>query len=65
MASQPDRRISRRTALARLGIAIAGAPAVLRGRYRVFAGAATEYSARCVKLMEESIIVDLLNQFRF
>ena len=65
MASQPDRRISRRTALSRLGIAIAGAPAILRGRYRVFAGAATEYSARCVKLMEESIVVDLLNQFRF
>ena len=41
MASHPDRSISRRTALARLGVAIAGAPAILRGRYRVFAGAAT------------------------
>jgi membrane dipeptidase len=65
MTSHPDRRISRRTALARLGVALAGAPAILRGRYRVFAGAATEYSARCIKLMEESIVVDLLNQFRF
>src|SRR5262245_2169649 len=65
MPSQPDRRISRRAALSRLGIAIGGAPAILRGRYRVFAGAATEYSARCIKLMEESIVVDLLNQFRF
>src|SRR5262245_16417268 len=65
MASQPDRRISRRAALARLGIAIAGTPAILRRRYRVFAGAATEYSARCIKLVEESIVVDLLNQFRF
>jgi len=65
MASHPDRSISRRTALGRLGVALVGAPAILRGRYRVFAGAATEYSARCIKLMEESIVVDLLNQFRF
>src|SRR4030095_12717107 len=65
MASHPDRRMSRRTALARLGVAIAGARAILRGRYRVFSAAATEYSARCIKLMQESIVVDLLNQFRF
>jgi len=66
MASHPDRNISRRTALGRLGVvALVGAPAILRGRYRVFTGAATEYSARCIKLMEESIVVDLLNQFRF
>ena len=31
----------------------------------MFTGAATEYSARCIKLMDESIVVDLLNQFRF
>ena len=65
MPSQPDRPVSRRTALAQLGIAVAGAPAILRGRYRVFTDAATEYSARCIKLMEQSIVVDLLNQFRF
>jgi membrane dipeptidase len=65
MASDPDRRISRRTALGRLGVGLVGAPAILRGRYRVFTAAATEYSARCIKLMEESIVVDLLNQFRF
>jgi membrane dipeptidase len=65
MASHPDRSISRRAALGRLGVALVGAPAILRGRYRVFTGAATEYSARCIKLMEESIVVDLLNQFRF
>ena len=65
MPSQPDRHISRRTALAQLGVAVAAAPAILRGRYRVFTGAATEYSARCIKLMEQSLVVDLLNQFRF
>ena len=65
MSSSPDPRISRRTALARLGLALAGAPVVLRGRYRVFTRVSTEYSARCIKLIEESIVVDLLNQFRF
>jgi membrane dipeptidase len=65
MSSRPDEVVSRRTALAQLGIALVGAPAILRGRYRVFAGVNAEYSARCIKLMEESIVVDLLNQFRF
>ena len=65
MASYPDRSISRRTALGRLGVTLVAAPAILRGRFRVFTGAATEYSARCIKLMDESIVVDLLNQFRF
>jgi membrane dipeptidase len=65
MTTKPDDVVSRRTALARLGVALAGAPAILRGRYRVFSAAATEYSARCIRLLEESIVVDLLNQFRF
>ena len=65
MATHPDRSISRRTALGRLGVTLVAAPAILRGRFRVFTGAATEYSARCIKLMDESIVVDLLNQFRF
>jgi len=65
MAPHPDRNISRRTALGRLGVTLVAAPAILRGRFRVFTGAATEYSARCIKLIEESIVVDLLNQFRF
>ena len=56
--------VSRRAALGQLAGAFVAAPAILRGRYRLFA-AATEYSARCVKLMEESVVVDLLNQFRF
>jgi membrane dipeptidase len=60
-----DPNVSRRVALAQLAGAVVGAPAILRGRYRVFTGAETEYTARCVKLMEESIVVDLLNQFRF
>jgi len=61
--------ISRRTALAQLGLAAVATPALLRGRYSVFTSATTsattEYSARCIKLIEENVVVDLLNQFRF
>jgi membrane dipeptidase len=40
------------------------APAILRGRYRVFAQAPA-YSARTIQLVESSLVVDLLNQFQF
>jgi len=52
--------LSRRAAL-RLALA----PAVLRGRFRLFAESPVEYSARAIRLMEETAVVDLLNQFRF
>lgn len=58
-------RISRRAALGTLGAAVVGAPALLRGRYRVFAGSPQEYSSRAVGLLRRGIVVDLLNQFRF
>ncbi len=58
-------RISRRTALGSLGAAVVGAPAVLRGRYRVFADSSREYSARAVRILQQGVVVDLLNQFRF
>ena len=61
----PRLTLSRRQAIGQLGLAVLGAPAILRGRYRVFSGSTTEYSARCVRLMEQSLVVDLLNQFRF
>lgn len=41
------------------------APAVLRGRYRLFAHRADEYSARTIALMRESLVVDMLCQFAF
>ncbi|MEZ4588016.1 MAG: membrane dipeptidase [Gemmatimonadales bacterium] len=44
---------------------IAFAPAVLRRRFRVFPGVAREYSERAIRLVRESTVVDLLNQFRF
>lgn len=52
-------------ALALGAVALAAAPAVLRGRYRLFAHTTAEYSARAVKLVEETVVVDLLNQFQF
>ncbi|MCC7415620.1 MAG: membrane dipeptidase [Acidobacteria bacterium] len=57
-------RVTRRQALSTLAAA-AGSAAVLRGRYRLFASSAAEYSARTVRLVEESVVVDLLNQFQF
>ncbi len=58
-------RISRRTVLRSLGLALVGAPAVLRGRFRLFAQSPVEYSASSIRLVEEATVVDLLNQFRF
>ncbi len=60
--------LTRREAIASLAagaLAIAGAPAILRGRYRLFAESSTEYSARAVRLVERTVVVDMLNQFRF
>lgn len=37
-----------------------GAPFVNRGRYRLFAGSPREYSARCIELMESSLVIDML-----
>lgn len=59
------RAIPRRDALRLFAGATLGAPAILRGRYRLAPGPAPEYSARTMRLMEESLVIDLLNQFRF
>ena len=64
----PNTTISRRDAIASLAtgvLAIAGAPAILRGRYRLFAESTVEYSARAVRLVERTVVIDMLNQFRF
>jgi membrane dipeptidase len=57
--------VTRRAAIGAIGAAVVGAPAVLRGRYRVFAQSPAQYSARAIRLLQETIVVDLLNQFRF
>jgi membrane dipeptidase len=57
--------ITRREALRAVAFGLVGAPAVLRGRYRLFAQSNSQYSARAVRLVESSVVVDLLNQFQF
>ena len=63
--------ITRRTALkmmaaaAASGSALLAAPAVLRGRFALFGHQGPVYSARTVRLVEESVVIDMLNQFRF
>jgi membrane dipeptidase len=47
------------------GTALLAAPAVLRGRFALFGQQGAVYSARAVRLVEESLVIDMLNQFRF
>ena len=60
--------ISRREAIrviAATTVASLGAPSILRGRFELFGRQGSPYSARSVRLVEESLVVDMLNQFRF
>lgn len=60
--------ISRRDAVRVLGASagvLLGAPAILRNRVRLFGAQGPAYSARAVKLVEENLVIDMLNQFRF
>jgi membrane dipeptidase len=41
------------------------APFFNRGRFRLFAQSTTEYSERAVRLMRESLVIDMLNQFLY
>jgi membrane dipeptidase len=41
------------------------AAAILSNRFRLFAQSSVKYSARAIRLVEESPVVDLLNQFLF
>jgi membrane dipeptidase len=57
--------MNRRTALKTLAISAVAAPFVLRARYPLFAQSTREYSARAIRLVTESSVVDMLCQFRF
>ena len=56
--------MSRRDAL-RAGAVTAGAffaaPFINVGRFRLFASSATEYSARCLELMQQATVIDMLS----
>jgi membrane dipeptidase len=56
--------MTRREALKRatiLGAGALAAPMLNRGRYRVFAGSANEYSARAIDLVNRSTVIDMLS----
>lgn len=55
---------TRRQAFA-IGAALASAPFFNRNRYRLFAQSAAEYSERGVRLVRESLVIDMLNQFLY
>jgi membrane dipeptidase len=57
--------MDRRTALRSMAFAAIGAPDLLKRRYRLFPGFDDDYSERCIRLVRESTVVDLLSQFRF
>ena len=56
--------ISRRTAIKRAAgasAAMVAAPMINLGRFRLFAGSATEYSARAIALVQRSVVIDMLS----
>ncbi len=57
--------VTRRHAVQCMAASLLAAPAILRGRYRLGPDAGTEYTARAIRLVQEAVVVDLLNQFRF
>lgn len=57
--------LSRRRFLRRAAAAALAGPFVLSRRYRVFAQSSTVYPERVVRLVRESLVVDMLNQFLY
>lgn len=68
MSDPMNRRTALRTlagSAAALVAAPLATPAILRGRYRLFAQSPQEYSARTIALLRESTVIDMLCQFAF
>ncbi|HEU5217403.1 MAG TPA: membrane dipeptidase, partial [Gemmatimonadales bacterium] len=53
--------MNRRTVIRSAAGALLGAPMLNLGRFRLFGPRAPEYSARCLKLMQEAVVVDMLS----
>ena len=59
--------VSRRDFLASsvaAAVGLRGASAVARRRFRLFAGSSVEYSERAIRLVRESLVVDMLSPFK-
>lgn len=59
------KRVSRRAFVGRALKAAAAGPFILRHSYRVFAETSNDYPERVVRLMRESLAIDMLNQFLY
>lgn len=57
--------LARRRFLKQAAAATVIAPFVLRRRYQVFARSSVEYPERVVRLVRESLVIDMLNQFLY
>ena len=52
------RELLKRSALA--GVGLLAAPMINRGRFRIFADSAVEYSSRSIDLVQQSLVIDML-----
>jgi hypothetical protein len=57
--------ITRRALACRLAAGAFAAPFFNRGRFALFAQSNAEFSERAVRLVRESLVIDLLNQFLY
>lgn len=58
---EEKKRVTRRDILKAAGAVVLGAPMINRGRYRVFASSASEYSARAIELVGRATVIDMLS----
>jgi membrane dipeptidase len=56
--------IGRREFLAAAAVVAGGAPSFARRRFTLFPWTATEYSERAIRLMRESLVIDMLSPFK-
>lgn len=64
MRGKATARLTRRQTLKSAAGAVAAvlaAPMINLGRYRLFADQPTQYSARCIKLMQDATVIDMLS----
>jgi membrane dipeptidase len=59
------RSVPRRAVLASAARILCAAPFVLRSNYRVLAQSTREYPERVVRLVRDSLVIDMLNQFLY
>src|SRR5579872_2147659 len=57
--------VTRHHVLRTLGAASIAAPFINRGRFSLFAQSPGQYSERAVRLVRESLVIDMLNQFLY